>query len=75
MYNTNKIESILFDMDGTVLDSEKLFAKAELSLVREYGMQAELDDFIQFRGMSEEAFYPAFIDRFNIDTRRHYSFS
>ena len=38
MYYTNKIDTILFDMDGTVLDSEGVFEKAQLLLLEEYNI-------------------------------------
>ena len=38
MYNTNKINSIIFDMDGTVLQSEGLFSIAEQKLLNDYGI-------------------------------------
>ena len=67
MYNTNKIDTILFDMDGTVLASEELFGIAELKLLRGYGVHAELKDLIEFRGTSENEFYPLFIRKFNLN--------
>ena len=65
MYNTNKINSIIFDMDGTVLQSEGLFSIAEQKLLNDYGIIIELDELDVFRGMSEEDFYPHFIQKFH----------
>ena len=42
MYYTNKIKSILFDMDGTVLESEGLFARAEHALLKDYGVEIDI---------------------------------
>ena len=67
MYNTNKIDTILFDMDGTVLASEELFGAAELKLLGGYGIHAKLKDLIEFRGTSENEFYPLFIRKFNLN--------
>ena len=36
LHNTNKIKGILFDMDGTVLDSEGLFDAAQIKLLNEW---------------------------------------
>ena len=66
MYNTNKIHAIIFDMDGTVLESEGLFSLAEQKLLVDYGVHVNLDALSEFRGMSEDDFYPHFIDKFQI---------
>ena len=66
MYNTNKYEAILFDMDGTVLHSENLFSKAELKLLEYYGIYAELSDLSEFKGMSPDEFYINFKSKFNL---------
>ena len=66
MYYTNKIKSILFDMDGTVLESEGLFARAEHRLLKHYGVEADIQELNDFRGMSEDEFYPRFIQRYHL---------
>ena len=67
MYYTNKIDTILFDMDGTVLASEDIFGISEQRLLESYGINVGLDALIEFRGLSIEAFYPQFIAKFNLD--------
>jgi len=67
MYNTNKIKSILFDMDGTVLESEGLFARAEHALLKDYGVEIDIAELNDFRGMSEGEFYPSFISRYRLN--------
>ena len=54
MYYTNKIKSILFDMDGTVLESEGLFARAEHQLLQSYGVEIDIHELRDFRGMSAD---------------------
>ena len=66
LYNTNKIDGILFDMDGTVLDSEGLFDQAQLKLLNEYEISAEASDLSEFKGMSYKDFYPRFMSKFQI---------
>ncbi len=66
MYNTSKIHAIIFDMDGTVLESEGLFTLAEQRLLRDYGVDADPDALSVFLGMSEDDFYPQFIKKFKI---------
>ena len=64
----NNIKGILFDMDGTVLDSEGLFDKSQLLLLEEYSIHASLHDLEGFKGMSYKDFYPLFMKKFNIDS-------
>ena len=61
-----KINGVLFDMDGTVLDSEALFEEAQILLLEEYNVKASSQDFEEFRGMSYKHFYPTFMSKFNI---------
>ena len=61
MYNTNKIDTILFDMDGTVLASEDIFGASERRLLQSYGINVDLEALIEFRGLSIEEFYPRFL--------------
>ena len=66
LYNTNKIDGILFDMDGTVLDSEGLFDQAQLKLLNEYGVSVDVNELSEFKGMSYKDFYPRFMSKFQI---------
>ena len=66
MYNTTNIKAILFDMDGTVLESEGLFAKAEHQVLIDYEIQVDISDLNMFRGMPEEIFYIEFKKRYNL---------
>ena len=67
MYNTNKIDTILFDMDGTVLASEDIFGASERRLLQSYGINVDLEALIEFRGLSIEEFYPRFIKKFALN--------
>ena len=60
------INGILFDMDGTVLDSEALFDEAQLLFLKELGIHVKIHDLEEFKGMSYKHFYPRFISKFNI---------
>ena len=64
----NNIKGILFDMDGTVLDSEGLFDESQLLLLEEYSIHASICDLEEFKGMSYKDFYPLFMKKFNIDS-------
>ena len=63
----DNIKGILFDMDGTVLDSEGLFIEAQLTLLKEYKISSNHNDLEEFKGMSYKDFYPYFVDKFNIN--------
>ncbi len=67
MFNSNKIKGVLFDMDGTVLDSEDLFIKSQLLLLNEYNIYSDSNDLEEFKGMSHKDFYPKLISKFNIN--------
>tara|TARA_Y100001970_G_C14250071_1_gene871173 strand:- start:3375 stop:4043 length:669 start_codon:yes stop_codon:yes gene_type:complete len=67
LYNTNKIDGILFDMDGTVLDSEGLFDAAQIKLLEEYNISITANELAEFKGMSYKDFYPQFMTKFNLN--------
>ena len=51
-----KIEAILFDMDGVLVDSEIPLMKCCIEHLRgKYGIEAKLEDFNDFVGMGEDA--------------------
>ena len=63
----NKLKGVLFDMDGTVLDSEGLFDTAQLALLNEYNINGSIKELSEFKGMSHTKFYPQFIKKFDLD--------
>ena len=60
------VNGILFDMDGTILDSEGLWDKAQIQFLQENNIIVKPDDFSDFKGLSYKHFYPLFIKKFNI---------
>ena len=66
LYYTTKYCGILFDMDGTVLDSEGLFDKAQLRFLKENDILVSSEDLSEFKGLSYKHFYPRFMSKFNI---------
>ncbi|MAV59049.1 MAG: hypothetical protein CMG07_03750 [Candidatus Marinimicrobia bacterium] len=65
-----EIKGILFDLDGTVIDSERLYQKAEIKLFKEYGIDIPDEDWKIFRGCSEQNFYKISMKRYNIKEQR-----
>ena len=62
----DSIKGILFDMDGTVLDSEALFDNAQLLFLKEFEIDAKVEDLKEFKGMSYKDFYPRFTNKFQL---------
>lgn len=50
------IRAILFDMDGVLIDSEALMAKAGILALREFGVEATAEDFLPFVGRGEDKY-------------------
>ena len=49
-------EAVLFDMDGVLIDSEKLMTKAGMLALKDYGIDASPEDFIPFVGRGEDLY-------------------
>jgi len=65
-----QIKGILFDLDGTVIDSEPLYQKGEIKLFREYGVEIPESDWKIFRGTTEQDFYTIAMKRYKIKEKR-----
>jgi len=61
-----KSKAVIFDMDGVILDTEKLYTKAEVRLFAEYGVRIPEEDWDLFRGCAEEDFFNLSMQRYNI---------
>jgi len=51
-----KLEAVLFDMDGVLLDSEEFICRAGVEMFREKGYTVAPEDFRQFTGMGENRY-------------------
>ena len=50
------MKAILFDMDGVLIDSEALMAKAGILALRDYGLDPVAEDFMPFVGRGEDKY-------------------
>ena len=48
------VNTVIFDMDGVMTDSEPMINEAAIAGLREYGIEPEPADFIPFTGMGED---------------------
>ena len=69
MYNTN-IKALLFDMDGVVIDSEKLYSSSEKALLAQYGVKFNSNDWNYIKGCTESQFYDLVYKKFNLPVSR-----
>lgn len=51
-----KYEAVLFDMDGVLIDSEELMAKAGIMALHDFGIEAKPEDFLPFVGRGEDLY-------------------
>jgi len=69
IFNKN-IKAILFDMDGVVIDSEKLYSQSEKKLLAQYGVKFEESDWYYIKGCTEKEFYDLVYSKFDINIPR-----
>ncbi|MBC7959222.1 MAG: HAD-IA family hydrolase, partial [Vallitaleaceae bacterium] len=58
--------SILFDMDGVLVDSEPVINEAALRGLAEYGVHAKPEDFIPFVGTGEDLYIGGVSRKYNV---------
>ena len=66
----DQIKAILFDMDGVVVDSEKLYSQSEKKLLAQYGVKFDQSDWHYIKGCTEKQFYDLVYAKFNINIPR-----
>ena len=66
----DNIKGILFDMDGVVLDSEKLYSQSEKKLLSQYGVKFNDSDWLTIKGCTESQFYDLIYSKFNLTIPR-----
>lgn len=58
--------SILFDMDGVLVDSEPVINEAAILGLREYGVNAEPEDFLPFVGAGEDKYVGGVAEKYGV---------
>lgn len=59
-----KLKAALFDLDGTLVNSEVLHHQNAVTICKEYGYDYTLDDFYQFHGKSMQVIFDQLKPRF-----------
>lgn len=55
------LKTILFDLDGVIVDSEPIHAKAKQKTLDEFGINYNAEIINQFKGQTDESFFKAII--------------
>ena len=61
--------AVLFDMDGVLTDSEPVINAAAIAGLREYGVEAEPEDFVPFVGMGEDRYIGGVAEKYGVAYR------
>ena len=67
----NSIKAILFDMDGVVVDSEKLYSQSESNVLSNYGIKFDDSDWKFVKGCTEKQFYDHVYLKYNPEIPRN----
>ncbi len=63
----SKLEAILFDMDGTLLDSEPIWLRADLAMIASYGGFMTEEEHDACIGMGSKTFIPMIKEKYGIE--------
>ena len=63
---SRKYEAVLFDMDGVLIDSEELMAKAGALALHDYGIEAKPEDFVPFVGRGEDLYIGGVAEKYGV---------
>ena len=58
--------SVLFDMDGVIVDSEPVILKAAIRGLEEYGVHAKPEDFVPFIGAGEDRYIGGVANKYGL---------
>lgn len=60
------VELVIFDMDGVLIDSEKVTAKATMDVLSKWGVNAKPSDFIEFAGKGDDKFVGCVAEKYGV---------
>ena len=63
----SRLDAILFDMDGTLLDSEPIWLRADLAMIASYGGFMTPEEHDECIGMGSKTFIPMIKERYSIE--------
>lgn len=61
------LKAVIFDMDGTLVDSEPIYLDAAVELFREFGLDISDDEHAQFIGTSIESMWRYVREKYSLD--------
>ena len=61
----NKIQAVIFDMDGVLADSEPLINAAAIAMFKEKGVKAHPEDFLPFVGAGEDRYIGGVAEKYH----------
>lgn len=61
------INFVIFDMDGVLVDSELAITLASIESLREWGVEAKVEDFKEFTGMGDDKFIGGVAAKHGVD--------
>ncbi|MFW6006550.1 MAG: HAD family hydrolase [Halanaerobiales bacterium] len=64
------IENIIFDMDGVLVDSEPVIEAAAIKGLKDYGVEAEPEDFIPFIGKGEDRYIGGVAEKYGVPYKK-----
>ena len=60
------IKLVIFDMDGVLIDSEKVTAKATMDVLLRWGVKAKPSDFIEYAGKGDDKFVGCVAEKYGV---------
>ncbi len=61
---------VIFDMDGTLIDSEGAIGRASRESLIEWGISPELEDFLEFTGQGDDKFIGGVARKYGLEYKR-----
>jgi HAD superfamily hydrolase (TIGR01509 family) len=65
MDKQTNIRAVIFDMDGVLVDSEKLINTAAITMFKEKGLMVQPEDFLPFVGAGEDRYIGGVAEQYN----------